>query len=71
MSDGPLDAWSSVTEWFVQFAFSVTEDRDVTSVVNDRVVGTSHTRWHVVAFGHLSAGEVFWRGDGFVRGLGR
>jgi len=61
MSEGPLDAWSGVTECFVQFAFSVTQDRDIISLTGTRV-GTGHTWWQVVASGRLSGGSEFVAG---------
>src|SRR5262245_50888935 len=68
MSEGPLDAWSDVTEWSVQFAFSVTENHDIISSTGSRVVGKSHTGWQVVASGRLSGPASSWQGDGLVSG---
>ena len=69
MSEGPLDAWSDVTEWSAQLVFSVTEDHDIIRSTGSNVVGKSHTRWQVVASGRLSGPVASsWQGDGLVSG---
>jgi hypothetical protein len=66
MSDGPLDAWSEVPEWFAELRCLVTDDHDVISDVSGTVVGTSHTRWEVVTSGRLgpTGMGIAWLGDG-------
>jgi len=67
MSDGPLDPWSEVTDWSAEITCSVTDDHDITSSTDpDKVVGTSRTRWEVVASGRLGAPRFSWGG---VRGF--
>ena len=67
MSEGPLDRWLDITEWFAELSCSVTDDRDVESVIGG-VVGTSHTRWQVVASGRLRGNAFFWGDEADTRG---
>jgi hypothetical protein len=63
MSVGPLDPWSEVTDWSAEITCSVTDNHDITSSTNpDVVVGTSRTRWQVVASGRLVAPRFSWGG---------
>ena len=67
MSDGPLDAWSEVTDWSAEITCSVTDHHVIKSSTDpDKVVGTGRTRWQVVALGRLGAPRFSWGGEGFL-----
>jgi hypothetical protein len=69
MSDSPLDPWLDVTDWSAEITCSVRDDHDITSSTDpDKVVGTSRTRWQVVASGGLGLGASRFSWGG-VRGL--